>query len=444
MIQFVFCILMIFGQTACRAPSTDVHLIVISIDGMGPDYYLEADRYGLQIPTLRSLMGKGVYASSMETVYPSVTYPAHASLVTGALPAEHGIVANSYYFDGVRRPVVSGENYKTDPVWRVARTKALTTAGVFWPVTRDEPIDWLIPEIWWDGDKGNDAVRLRKEAEISTPGLIRELQEYIGPPLQKYFESDTVKTDATIYILKKYRPNLLFLHYSHLDYHQHVFGPGSQKAIETLEMQDRQISRIIEAVEEIGIIDNTIFMIVSDHGHAPVSWQINPGVLLNSKGLIEMDEAGAIMDWKAMMVPTGGSCSIILRREDDSESRESVLAIASQLTQEKGIKSRILPGQIKALGGDPKAVVMLEAEPGYSFGAGLSGPVIEPAAYRSTHGYLPTMPEMRAAFIAAGPGIKHIGEIGPIKITDIFPLIDRLFGLGLDKDSSLLGIIEEM
>src|SRR6185312_9013691 len=78
------------GQTAQRRP-----LIVLSIDGLRPDYVRDADKYGLKIPTLRRLVQHGVHASGVRGVLPTVTYPSHTTMLTGVWPVKHGIYSNT-------------------------------------------------------------------------------------------------------------------------------------------------------------------------------------------------------------------------------------------------------------------------------------------------------------------------------------------------------------
>lgn len=63
-------------------------LVVISVDGATPGF---ARRFGL----FRSAAGHPVAA--LRSVYPSSTAPSHASILTGAPPARHGVVANRYW-----------------------------------------------------------------------------------------------------------------------------------------------------------------------------------------------------------------------------------------------------------------------------------------------------------------------------------------------------------
>jgi predicted AlkP superfamily pyrophosphatase or phosphodiesterase len=54
-----------------------VPVIMISIDGLMPDYVLEADKRGLKIPNLRRLLKEGAFATGVVGVTPTVTYPSH-------------------------------------------------------------------------------------------------------------------------------------------------------------------------------------------------------------------------------------------------------------------------------------------------------------------------------------------------------------------------------
>src|SRR5205807_7599202 len=75
-------------QTTGRA------LLLISIDGLRPDYVLKAGEHGLKIPRLRRILQEGAHATGVRGVLPTVTYPSHTTLLTGVWPAKHGIYSN--------------------------------------------------------------------------------------------------------------------------------------------------------------------------------------------------------------------------------------------------------------------------------------------------------------------------------------------------------------
>jgi hypothetical protein len=72
-------------------------LLMISIDGMRPDYVTRADEHHLKVPNLRRFMAEGTYAGGVVGVFPTVTLPSHTTMVTGVWPAQHGVYANTIF-----------------------------------------------------------------------------------------------------------------------------------------------------------------------------------------------------------------------------------------------------------------------------------------------------------------------------------------------------------
>jgi predicted AlkP superfamily pyrophosphatase or phosphodiesterase len=83
----------LFGQGSKGRAGAERHVLVISLDGMGADFYA-AIAPKAHVPNLARLRAEGSFAEGVEGVYPSVTYPSHTTIVTGRLPAEHGIYSN--------------------------------------------------------------------------------------------------------------------------------------------------------------------------------------------------------------------------------------------------------------------------------------------------------------------------------------------------------------
>ena len=86
-------------------------------------------------------------------------------------------------------------------------------------------------------------------------------------------------------IIRRYRPDVMFIHLSHLDHTRHangVHGPAPEMAVI---QNDDWFGRIEEAAMDAGIYDQTNFAVISDHGHLPVKQMFNPNVLLAQAGL---------------------------------------------------------------------------------------------------------------------------------------------------------------
>src|SRR5437868_5966052 len=127
-------------------PRRDAYVVMISIDGLIPEYYTAPAPLGLKVPTLTEMKLNGAYAEGVEGVYPSVTYPAHTTLITGVRPALHGIVQNRIFEAPTDEQ--TGEWYwfskdlKTETLWSMAKRAELVTANVGWPVTAGAEIDY--------------------------------------------------------------------------------------------------------------------------------------------------------------------------------------------------------------------------------------------------------------------------------------------------------------
>ena len=417
------------GQTT-QAPRPE-RVILISVDGMPPDYYTAPENLGLSVPTLTMMKQRGAYADGMEGVYPTVTYPQHTTMVTGLRPAAHGIVQNRI-FEAPSEPQTRywywyAKALKAETLWTVAKKAGLTTAAVGWPVTVGAEIDYNVPEIY---DPGENPATWNWTAKHSTPGL---LEKALGPDLKKDSSVDERLTSVGEFIIKNHRPNLLLLHLIELDGAHHRNGPRTKPGIETAEREDGYIHRIVEATKQAGIFEKTTFFIVSDHGFADIDKRFSPNVALAKEGLITLDGDGKATAWKAAAWPAGGSCAIVLKDANDKETEAKVNAIFSKWAkQERGpIKQIVTRAELRKLEAVPQATLMLEAAPGYSFDDTLTGAEVRDSeeTYKGTHGYLPTDPRMRASLIIYGPGVRSGAKLPLARMIDLAPSIAVLLNL---------------
>ena len=72
-------------------------VLMISVDGMKPEYVTKADEHGLKVPNMRKIMAEGTHADGVTGVLPTVTYPSHTTMITGVWPEKHGIYGNTTF-----------------------------------------------------------------------------------------------------------------------------------------------------------------------------------------------------------------------------------------------------------------------------------------------------------------------------------------------------------
>jgi len=123
------------------------HLIVISSDAMvGEDLeYFKTTR------SYQMIFKGGAEITNVSSIYPSITLPAHATMITGMYPEHHGIFSNMLLQPN-SDPVPWQMDYsllQCSDIFRAAKAAGKTTAAVFWPVTMNNPaIDYHIADYW--------------------------------------------------------------------------------------------------------------------------------------------------------------------------------------------------------------------------------------------------------------------------------------------------------
>jgi predicted AlkP superfamily pyrophosphatase or phosphodiesterase len=130
-------------------PASQRGLVLISIDGLPPDYVIGPARQ-ITIPNLRRILKEGVHASGVRGVLPTSTYPSHTTVITGAHPATHGIESNKPFDPFGRNPDEwhwYSEDIRVPTLWEAAVRGGYVTGNVAWPVTVGAPgIRFNIPE----------------------------------------------------------------------------------------------------------------------------------------------------------------------------------------------------------------------------------------------------------------------------------------------------------
>lgn len=423
---------------AALEPATAATVLMISVDGLKPEYVLDADAHALKIPFLRSLVREGAYARGVTGVWPTVTYPSHTTLLTGVSPAEHGIYnnlefdpkntfANAWYWyaQAIRAPTL----------WQAAHEAKLCTASIGWPVSVGATaVDYLIPEYWrvarlTDVDP-SDALLL---AAISRPeGLLQKMQARLGPYMRGNDPSplgDEIKTRFALDILRTYKPNFMTIHLSSLDLEQHGHGPFSNEAYADLEVIDAQLAQLFAASRAND--PNAIALVVSDHGFVRVTHKVNLMQPFLRAGLIESDGS-----WKAQPWSGAGMAAVMLHDPADSKTEAQVRDLLRDLKADpnNGIAEVLERDAIKQRGAFPGASFLVVMKLGYYALADASSPLVSSVSGTpGSHGFSPEYPEMRAAFFIQGRGIARGRDLGLIDMRQIAPTVAQLLGVRLSE-----------
>jgi hypothetical protein len=401
------------------------HVIFISIDGLGYELLHDRDALGLRIPELRALLAEGA-SGSLTPVTPSLTYPNHVTMMTGVLPAAHGIY-NNFTFDPLEKNKDGWHWYARDVraplLWDQVRRAGGTTGSVYFPVTVGAQIDWNVPQFW----RAETAEDEKLVHALTTPELARELDE-AGLPMPGEHSRDTLRGRIASHIWERHTPNLLLTYFEDLDTASHEFGPRSQRALDALEQIDIALGELRSAVAQRGV--RATWIIVSDHGFRSADKSVRPGVALREAGLVTLTKSGKISGWQAMTWRGNGLCAVYMNPTADAAQREKAIATMTKLASDKrnGV-ARILDAEdLARLGAFPGALLALEAAPGFMFNKGFDGPLVRPSEERGAHGYDAAAPDMAGVLIVRSDTTTR-RDLGTVPMSDVATMVTRELGL---------------
>ena len=429
------CLLSVFLGAVAAAASP---VLLVSLDGLRPGDVLDAQKRGLKLPNLTQFVKTGAYATGVRAALPSVTYPNHTTLITGVWPAQHGIYNNAT-FDPLGKNMEGWYWYESDirvnTLWDAVHAKHGIVASVSWPVSVGaDSIDYNLPEYW----RAKTPDDLKLLTALATPGLVARLEHDTGIPLAAAYgadpQHDVARTRYAETLFDLARPEFMTVHLVSLDHAQHSFGPDSPEAYAALEKLDADVGELVAVARRVD--PDVTVAIVSDHGFAPVSHEVNLGRAFLDAGLLTYDpERRKVVAWDAIPWDAGGSAMIVLAHPDDAALKDRVAALLAKLAADpaNGIAKVIDKAGIEARGGAGKASFWVDFKIGYMAGSSFTAPLVAAAPIKGEHGYFPEDREMRATFLIAGPstaGLKK-RKLGEIDMRDIAPTLAKILDVAL-------------
>jgi predicted AlkP superfamily pyrophosphatase or phosphodiesterase len=404
-------------------------LVVISIDGMRPDYVLKADEYKLKIPHLRRIWNEGTYASGVRGVLPTVTYPSHTTILTGVWPAKHGIDSNLTFDpldDNLGGWYWYSEDIKVPTLWEAAAKAGLVTASVSWPVSVGAPgVQYLMPE-YWRAPKSPDDLKLVRA--LSTPGLMAKIEKVAGPyvnDLDDAFAGDRQRTRYAAAILRDRKAQFMTVHLAALDHIEHATGPFSPESLAALEELDGRVGELEEAVR--ANFPNYTICVLSDHGFAATDHTFSLMIPFMEAGFVTVKD-GRVTDWRAFPKVDGGSAAIVVK---DPKDLDAVGELLKRLAAkpENGIERILTREEIAKAGGSPNAAFWVDMRINYAVTAVQTGPMAKERKAGGTHGFAPGHPELLASFFIAGPNVRKHANIGEVDMRAIAPTLAQVLGI---------------
>lgn len=419
------------------------NLVVISFDCLAAyDYELIKT-----LPNFKRIFREGSYVRNVETIYPSLTYPCHTTIVTGNYPIKHGIINNTLLQPGVASPDWNWyrSSIEGTTLYDEASKAHLTTAALLWPVTgKAKGIKYNLPEIFANRPWQN---QILVSLLNGTPSYQWELNQRFGHLRNglNQPELDDFVLESTLHTIKEKKPNIVLAHFTDLDTKRHHFGAHSVEATKAIYRHDIRLGRIIETLERCGLYEETTIIILGDHAALDENKAVSLNVLLLKQNLIELNGKGKIKNWKAYCKTCDGSAYIYVKDNDDFENLRIVEQLLIDLVndRESGIEQFITGNEAGKKGADSQCAFMIEASEGFYFIEDYKGEYIKHVTREdvlsnknymlSCHGYSPSKANYTTIFMAAGKGIRKNEIVPYMKLVDIGPTLAYLLGLYLGE-----------
>lgn len=416
-------------------------MLVISWDAVGSEDIPLLET----LPHFKALLERSASCRNVKSVCPSLTYPAHASIVTGRVPARHGVVNNLRLQPDRENPDWFWQRrfVKGTTLYDEAEKAGLRTAALLWPVTAGSRISYNMPEIWANHPWEN---QLLVSFLNGTPGYEIDLYRRYGhlldgvrqPMLDNFVQAALLRT------MGKYHPDLTMVHLTDVDTIRHQYGVRSREAEEALRRQDMRLGETLGLIERLGEWKTTNIILLGDHYQKDVDCVLYPNYHIAEHGWAKRS-GNRLLSWKVAAQNCDGACYIYVK---DRRDKRLMLEVAQWLREWKqtpgsGVGAVYTGKRAWDKGADPRCAFMLEAENGFYFKNGCMTPLEKAAPgngiHRGAHGYDPNAPGYDTFFLAAGPDFQPGVRIPEMYLTDEGPIMAQALGLELeDADGAVI------
>lgn len=411
-------------------------LLLISLDAMiGKDIEILKT-----LPTFGPILEKASIVKSVETVYPSMTYTAHASIVSGTYPEKHGVITNEVFTPLVNQAPwyeLRSQN-KAQILPELAKENGYTTFVNSWPTLVGAEVDYLVQRAGIHYPKEEQESEIRKN---SNDVLTQEMWDYCAEAwtLPNYYSTDKFSALASKYVINRYQPDLTLMHMTLPDHYRHSYGVLSEKLVDAYKYLDDMLAIVVDELKAQGLYEQTTFVFCSDHGQVDIDMSVNANKLLIENGLLTVEENGKMTDWKAYIQSSAVSAHVYLKDPTDEalvkevyqllNANRDLLYIDHIFTREQVKKTYRLDGDFS---------FVLESKEGSSFGFNIMADYQNPImnedyrVSRGTHGHIPSKGE-QPCLILSGPGVLEGKELSVAKVVDIAPTCAAILGFEMPE-----------
>ena len=257
------------------------------------------------MPALTELVRAGEEARLVPS-FPAVTCPVQANMTCGALPSEHGVVANGFYWrDTNRVEMWTAWNDCIDrpQIWdRLRQWDPSLKSAVWFPLhSKGCGADYMCAPAPIHNEDGTESLWCHTRPETLYQELVDELGHF---PLHHFWgpvaniQSTSWIVDSAIRAADEFRPDFLYIYLPHLDYVGQKQGPDTGAFSDSLVELDNEIRKLAQGLSQMAREDSLLWLVASEYAVVPVDHVTFPNRLLREAGLLEVcqQEDGEYLD----------------------------------------------------------------------------------------------------------------------------------------------------
>lgn len=253
-----------------------------------------------QMPNLRQLTAAGD-AATLTPSFPAVTWVVEANMLTGKLPAEHGVIGNGFYWrdkQEVEMWTAWNDKIQQPQIWDLLhqRDPKLRSAVWFPMLSKGCGADYIcMPAPIHNPDGSESLWCYTKPVELY--GTLRDtfghfpLKHFWGPLAN--IQSTAWIADSAGWAMQQYRPDFFYIYLPQLDYAAQKSGPDSPAALKAVTELDEVLGKLVATGNAAYSDTKPLWLIASEYVITPVDHVTYPNRVLREAGLLAVKQEAA-------------------------------------------------------------------------------------------------------------------------------------------------------
>ena len=256
------------------------HVAIVGLDGMG-SFCKDA-----ATPCMDAIFEDGAKTLRALSMFPTISAQNWGAMLLGAAPEVHGLTNGG----------ISQQPYTNADL-----------PSVFATVRRAYPDSVLCSVSNW-GPINHGIIEQDAGVEKEAP------------------ESGEATTERAVACVLARKPDLLFVHIDDPDEAGHHYGYGTAGHLETITRVDAMVGRIHESYRQAGLLDDTLFLVITDHG----GYKRGHGGY--TEGYSSQVPENVFRDWETPYVKDvpGARCDVAPRPQPDFHGEKGLTAFFNE------------------------------------------------------------------------------------------------------------------